>query len=190
MAVTLGSHHGQAADDELMQRLHADEVEAFEQLYHTYGALAYRVARSVCRDRHRAEEAVQDGFLSIWRNRSSYNASLGTFKNWSISVVRNRAIDLNRREATSQRKALADAKRVATLPPSSSAEDDALARGDADTLRASLGRLPDAQAEVIALAFYGELTHAEIAERLSLPEGTVKGRMRLGLEKLRRQMSA
>ena len=188
--MTEDSNREHATDDELMQLVQADDVEALEQLFDTYGALAYRVAHSVCRDRHRAEEAVQDGFLSIWRSRSTYDASLGTFKSWSISVVRNRAIDLNRREATSHRNALANANRVATLPPSGSAEDEALARSDADTLRASLERLPEAQAEVITLAYYGELTHVEIAQRLSLSEGTVKGRMRLGLEKLRREMSA
>ena len=177
-------------DVELMRRAQTNDVGAFEQLYDRHGALAYRVARVVCRDQHRAEEAVQDGFLSIWRSRSNYDPKLGTFKSWSMSVVRNRAIDLNRREATSHRNALADADRVATLPPSSSAEDDALARSGADTMLASIGRLPDAQAEVITLAFYGQLTHAEIAQRLSLPAGTVKGRMRLGLEKLRQQMSA
>ena len=182
--------HTKATDDELVRRLQADDVEAFEQLYDRYGALAHRVARAMCCDQHRAEEAVQDGFLSIWRSRSRYNPRLGTFKSWSISVVRHRAIDLNRREITSRRSALADANRAATLPPSASAEDNALARSDADTLSASLKRLPHGQAEVITLAFYGQLSHAEIARRLSLPAGTVKGRMRLGLEKLRRQMSA
>ena len=179
-----------AGDDELMRRIQANDVEAFEQLYDRYGALAYGVARALCRDQHRAEEAVQEGFLSIWRSRSNYNPDKGTLKSWSMSLVRNRSIDLNRREATSHRNALAYAERAATLPPSASAEDHALAHSDADTMRASLERLPGAQAEVIALAFYGELTHTEIAQRLSLPEGTVKGRMRLGLEKLRHQTSA
>ena len=188
--MTQALNHTNATDDELMQRTQANNVEAFEQLYDRYGALAYRVARAVCRDQHRAEEAVQDCFLSIWRSRVNYNPKLGTFKSWSMSVVRHRAIDLNRRAAPRHRSALADAARAPTLPGSGSAEDHALARSDADTVRASLGRLPDAQAEVITLAFYGELTHAEIAQRLSLPEGTVKGRMRLGLEKLRRQMPA
>jgi RNA polymerase sigma-70 factor (ECF subfamily) len=188
--MTQALNHASVTDDELMQRLQADDVEAFEQLYDRYGALAYRVARVVCRDPHRAEEAVQDGFLSIWRSRANYNPNQGTFKSWSVGIVRNRAIDLNRREASSHRRALAEADRAATLPPSGSAEDAALTRNDADALHASLGQLPDAQAEVITLAFYGELTHAEIAQRLSLPPGTVKGRMRLGLEKLRRQMSA
>ena len=160
------SNYASATDDELMRRSQADDVVAFEQLYDRYGAAAYRVARAVCRDQHRAEEAVQEGFLSIWRNRSTYNAKRGTFKSWSTSVVRHRAIDLN------------------------SAEEVALPPSGADALRASLELLPDAQAEVITLAFYGQLTHAEIAQRLSLPEGTVKGRMRLGLKKLRRQMSA
>ena len=188
--MTQASSHATATDDELMERSQSDDVEAFEQLYDRYGALAYRVARSVCRDQHRAEEAVQDGFLSIWRSRSNYNPDRGTFKSWSVSVVRHRAIDLNRREAVSHRNALADANRAATLPPSGSAEDHALARSNADAIRASLDRLPDAQAEVITLAFYGQLTHTEIAQQLSLREGTVKGRMRLGLEKLRQQMSA
>lgn len=173
-----------------MRRLQANDVEAFEQLYDRYSAPAYRLARALCRDRQRAEEAVQDGFVSIWRSRGTYRPGLGTFKSWSMSVVRHRAIDLARRETTCLRSALAEAEHAATMPPSGSPEDHAFARSDADALRAALGGLPDAQAEVIALAFYGDLTHSEIAQRLSLAEGTVKGRMRLGLEKLRRQMSA
>ena len=188
--MTQAVNYTTATDEDLMQRAQANDVDAFERLYDRYGALAYRVARAVCRDQHRAEEAVQDGFLSIWQGRSDYNPDLGTFKSWSISVVRHRAIDSNRREATSHRSVLADPERAATPPPAVSAEARALAHSDADTLRASLGQLPDAQAEVITLAFYGGLTHAEIAKRLSLPEGTVKGRMRLGLKKLRRQISA
>ncbi len=66
--------------------------------------------------------------------------------------------------------------------------DDLIERDERETLRNLVGRLPGSQAEVIALAFFGELTHAEIATRLDLPEGTVKGRVRLGMEKLRRQM--
>lgn len=162
-----------ATDGELMRLSQANDADAFEELYDRYSAPAYQVACAVCRDQRRAEDAVRDGFLSIWRRRSAYRAQAGSFKSWLMSAVQDSAIELNRRESTAARR-----------------KDQALAHIGADTLRASLERIPGAQAEVIALAYYGELSHTEIAQQLGLPEGTVKGRMRLGLEKLRRQMRA
>jgi RNA polymerase sigma-70 factor (ECF subfamily) len=178
-------------DEELMARAQGDDAEAFAQLYDRHATRAFRVARAVCGDASRAEDAVQEGFLAIWRNRASYQPRTGTFQAWSMKIVRNRAIDSSRRAATRPPLLRGDAGR--DQPPASgssaaSPQDEVLARSESRALLASLGRLPKAQAEVIVLAFFGELTHAEIAAQLGLPSGTVKGRMRLGLEKLRAQM--
>jgi RNA polymerase sigma-70 factor (ECF subfamily) len=170
-----------------MTRVQTDDTDAFAQLYSRHSARALQVARAVCHDTGRAEEAVQEGFLSIWRNRASFQPELGNFKTWSMRIVQNRAID-------SYRSAAAHPERLIAAPegnprePTASPQDEVIALTENDALRASLLRLPAAQAEVIGLAFFGGLTHTEIATQLELPQGTVKGRMRLGLEKLRGQL--
>lgn len=163
-------------DEQLMRRVQRDDSDAFEQLFDRHAVRALRVASSVCRDRGRAEDAVQEGFLSLWHGRAGYRPETGSFQAWSMSVVRNRAVDLVQRATA--------ASRPRTV------ENHEVRRSDDNALRTSLSRLPDAQAEVIALAYFGQLTHTEIADQLDLPAGTVKGRMRLGLEKMRRDLDS
>jgi RNA polymerase sigma-70 factor (ECF subfamily) len=107
-----------------------------------------------------------------------------------MKVVRNRALDALRHDAAARRPELAELDEVGAQRDrsSDSPEESVIARNDNDAMLAALRRLPDAQAAVIMLAFFGELTHTEIAAQLALPEGTVKGRMRLGLKKLRVQL--
>jgi RNA polymerase sigma-70 factor (ECF subfamily) len=178
------------SDEALMACAQDNDANAFAQLYDRHARRAFRVARAVCRDASRAEDAVQEGFLAIWRNRANYLPQIGTFQAWSMKIVQNRAIDSYRNAAT-RPPPQAGARSEETPAPdavSASPQDEAIARSESEVLRASLHRLPKAQAKVIALAFYGGLSHAEIATQLDLPKGTVKGQMRLGLEKLRSQM--
>jgi RNA polymerase sigma-70 factor, ECF subfamily len=173
------------SDNELMKRIQAGSHEAFAQLYDRYSARAYRVARVVSVDAWLAEEAVQEGFVAIWKARATYRPERETAAPWLMTVVRHRAIDVNRRNQTVQSRRAGD---DASLEGHRSRDDvaaEAAVRVDARDLKALLERLPDAQREVIVLAFYGELTHTEIAAELDLPIGTVKGRMRLGLHKIR-----
>ena len=174
------------SDEHLMDRVQADDTAAFGELYDRHASRAFRVAQSVCRDAGRAEDAVQEGFLSIWRSRSSYRSGQGSFKAWAMQVTRNRAIDSIRREKS--RVALAELEADPVDSTAATVSDRVVARSEGDALREALLRLPDVQSEVITLAFFGQLSHSEIAARLSLPPGTVKGRIRLGLEKLRREM--
>jgi RNA polymerase sigma-70 factor (ECF subfamily) len=128
---------------------------------------------------------VQEGFLAVWRTQDSYRSERGSVQAWLMTIVRNRAIDATRREAASHRPPLARHEPVAEEAAGCSTSDEVIARSRADALRGRLAELPAAQAQVIALAYYGGLSHTEIATRLALPAGTVKGRMRLGLQKLR-----
>lgn len=119
----------------------------------------------------------------------------GSFSAWAMRTVRNRAIDSSRRDTATKRPRTGNAELIAipelmAIPDPSSRTplEGVIFRSDAASLHAALRRIPDAQAVVISLAFFGDLTHAEIAAHLNLPEGTVKGRMRLGLEKLRGRM--
>lgn len=176
-----GGDHGDAM---LMERVTVGDEAALAGLYDRYGRRAYRLARSICRDAERAEDAVQEAFVSVWRCPTGFDPDRGVVGAWLLTVVRNRAVDASRRERThADRQASLDG--LAELGAEHDVAHDAVARVEAAELRGLLEELPDGQREVIALAFFGELTHREIAEHLALAPGTVKGRMRLGLQKLR-----
>ena len=178
----------QQSDKALMLCVRNDDPDAFGALYDRHARLALRVAHSVCRDAGRAEEAVQEGFLSIWRGRARYRPESGSVKGWMLAVVRNRAIDAVRRDTAARSPDLVELTAPAPDTTSPSPSEAVIAQEEGEALRAFMARLPDSQSEVITLAFFGGLTHTEIAEQLSLPTGTVKGRMRLGMHKLRADM--
>lgn len=171
------------SDEALLERARLDEVDAFEGLYDRYVVPALRVARAICRDSGRAEEVVQESFMEIWRRRHAYPLEAGRFGAWVTTVVKHRAID--RLRAEGRRPQLID--RDISLPDQTSRvpHEEVEARDEAEEVAAALGNLPLDQAEVIRMAFYGQMTHEEISAALDLPLGTVKGRIRLGLEKLR-----
>jgi RNA polymerase sigma-70 factor, ECF subfamily len=171
-------------DYRLMVQVNAGSVDAFGELYDRYCCRAYRVAWSVCHDEGRAEDAVHEAFISIWKNRACYVSQRGTVAAWLLTAVRYRAIDVARREGRHAGRLTGAHTLDAHSTPGDTA-DDVVAREDARSLQNLLAELPDAQREVITLAYYGELTHTEIAKALGVPAGTVKGRMRLGLQKLR-----
>ena len=172
-------------DDELMIRVQDDDRDAFRALYERHAAHALRAARSITTER--AEDAVQDGFVSVWRGRRRYRPRGASVEAWIVTIVRRRAFD-HARSAARERTTSAGGRANSTVD-SESLEEDTIARGDAELLREAVHALPLAQREVIVLAFFGGLTHRQIAGRLRLPEGTVKGRMRLGLDKLRRAVT-
>lgn len=177
-------------DEALMARTQAGDTNAFAQLYDSYSERALRVARAVCGDQSCAEDAVQEGFLAIWRNRAGYRPDAGSFQAWSMRIVKNRAIDSCRRAAVRPRTQTNDVchDQFQIDPNPTTPQGAVVAQSERAGLIASLRQLPEAQAKVIVLAYFGELSHSEIATLLGLPHGTVKGRMRLGLEKLRREM--
>lgn len=185
MALTPSRRNLDALEDpQLMAQVSAESVEAFGELYDRYCDRAYRVARSICRDDDRAQDAVQEAFLSVWRSRVSYQSQRGTVAAWLLTTVRYRAIDLMRISSKQVARGADEDQLKAHVAPDDVAEE-VIRRDQADRLRAQLAMLPDAQQEVITLAYYGQLSHTEIAAQLALPAGTVKGRMRLGLQKLR-----
>jgi RNA polymerase sigma-70 factor (ECF subfamily) len=170
-------------DRQLMEEVIAGCAASFNQLYDRYCHRAYRVAFSVCRDHGRAQDAVQEAFLSIWSNPAGYRSHRGAVAPWLLTIVRYRAIDVARRSGHHPTREGVDRPDGRAAP--GDIAQTAIDRDDADRLHASLSLLPEAQLEVIVLAFYGELSHNEIATHLGLPAGTIKGRVRLGLEKLR-----
>jgi RNA polymerase sigma-70 factor, ECF subfamily len=173
----------QASDGLLMREVQSGSQVALGRLYDRLAPSAYRTAMSVCHERFCAEDAVQDAFVSMWVSRSSYHAERGTVVHWVMSIVRHRASYLARHGSVMPELDVETTPRTpAVVEDVPSALD---ARADSEHLRLLLAKLPRAQRQVIELAFFDGLTHAEIADRLHLPPGTVKGRMRLGFRKLR-----
>jgi RNA polymerase sigma-70 factor (ECF subfamily) len=171
-------------DEGLIGEVASGSSEAFELLYQRFHARAFRVAWSVCRDHGRAEDAVQEAFIGILRSAGTYRPELGTAAGWLLSLVRHRAIDIARANGKHARKRAGE-EETAQHPLPGALADQVVGRDRAAHLRALLALLPDAQREVVTLAFYSQLSHAEIAAKLHLPPGTVKGRIRLGLQRLR-----
>jgi RNA polymerase sigma-70 factor (ECF subfamily) len=167
-----------------MQRVQADDAQAFAVLYDRFSARAYRVAAGIARSH--ADDMMQEAFVSLWRSRARYDPELGTVAGWVMATVRSRAIDVIRQQR--RHDAVRDGTDQAIddrLTAADAVEETVAERDDAARLRAALATLPAAQRDVIVLAYFGELSATEIADRLALPLGTVKGRMRLGLKKLR-----
>ena len=157
------------------------------ELYDRFATRAYRTAFSVCRDRDCAQDAVQDAFVAMWSSRATYQPARGSVVAWAMTIVRHRAIYLARRRSLTAQRDEGET-RLETEPARDDVPGDFAARDDTEHLVDLLARLPPAQREVIRLGFFEGLTHQQIARRLDLPPGTVKGRMRLGLTKLRSEL--
>ena len=161
------------------------EPGALEVIFDRHGGPAFSLAYRMCGRRSMAEDIVQDAFLSLWRSGGRYDRSRGSVRSWVLSVVHNRAIDAFRRQTVAAGRDVADDDAAARLPAAGGIEAEVERRDDARQIRTALETLPADQRQVIELAYFGGFTHSEIAKMLDLPSGTVKGRMRLGLSKLR-----
>ena len=160
------------------------DAGAFATLYDRHGRAAYSLARRLTRERQTAEDLAQDAFLKVWRSAGSYRAERSSVRGWIFSVIRNQSIDLLRAQAT-RRRTQEKVEAWADLSQPSEGFAQAWRSSRRSLLGKALATLPHEQHEVLTLAHVFGLTHAEIAERLRVPLGTVKGRMRLGLQKLR-----
>lgn len=186
MAMVHG-RYASASDEELMARLPMKDIEALDALYDRYGKLAYSTALRVVADVHLAEDIVQEVFLRIWSHSDGYAPERGRFVSWFLSVVRNKAVDQVRTRRRRQRREIVSEEPDRQVP-SSDDRDPALMAELADlrqTVRRALVTLPAEQRQAIEMAYFGGYTQNEIAARLGDPLGTVKTRIRLGMQKLR-----
>jgi RNA polymerase sigma-70 factor, ECF subfamily len=173
------------ADEELMQLVRRGRADAFEVVYDRHADAAFSLAYRMCGQRALAEDVVQEGFLALWRSGARYDRNRGSVRTWILGIVHNRAIDALRRRTVRERGRVSDEGIEERIPAPERTDVEAARRDEAREIRAALEQLPDEQSRVIELAYFGGLTHVEIASMLETPVGTVKGRMRLGLAKMR-----
>lgn len=174
------------ADEDLLARIESGDADAFEVIYDRHSRVAYSLAYRLLGDRQAAEDLVQDAFLSAWRSADAYSPARGSVRTWLLSILHNRGIDRLRTQSAMTRRQDALEQMELRRPPAPDAATEGVELVMADTVRRELGTLPQEQVEVLTLAYYGGFTHQEIAEMLQVPLGTVKSRMRLGLDRLRR----
>ena len=174
------------ADEDLMTLVVRRDPDAFAILYDRHGGAAYSLAHRIVGNQAVAEDVTQEAFLSVWRSGARFDAARGSVRSWTLGIVRNRTIDALRRTSGAAPKLdFDDAALLDGQPAGELTDVEAIRRETASRVRGMLRSLPSEQSEVIGLAYFGGFTHAEIAEIVGLPLGTVKGRMRLGLEKIR-----
>jgi RNA polymerase sigma-70 factor (ECF subfamily) len=177
------------ADEEMMQLVQGGDPRAFELLYDRHGGPAFSLAYRMVGNRVTAEDITQEAFLSIWRSRLRYDESRGSVRTWVLGIVHNRAIDALRRSVVHDRRRESAEGIEERHEAPERTEVEAARREEARSVRSALDTLPDEQRRTIELAYFGGFSHSQIAEMLDMPIGTVKGRMRLGLDKLRRQLA-
>jgi RNA polymerase sigma-70 factor, ECF subfamily len=178
----------QDLDDEGLLFAICDGAEwAMDVLYQRYYKYAYALAYRIVHDSAIAEDIVQDSFLAVWRKAASYQEQQGSVRSWLQAIVHHRAIDKLRASAHRDAQWVPLQVENEQDPPSTQPEvwEEAWRHEQAVLIRRVLAQLPPAQRQVIELAYFGGYTHAEIAERWDIPLGTVKGRMRLGLQKMK-----
>ncbi len=171
-----------------MELVAANDADAFEVILERHADAAFSLAYRMCGSRAAAEDIAQEAFLALWRSGARYDRARGSVRTWTLGIVHNRAIDALRRSSVHERRRASDEGIEHTLEAPERTDAQAIDNQASDEIRGALGELPSEQRRVIELAYFGGFTHVEIASMLDTPVGTVKGRMRLGLNKLRTHM--
>ncbi len=167
-----------------MSRVAGGDADALGELYDHYGRLVFGVIYRMLGSPESAEEVAQNAFHSVWRQAAAYRPERGSVRTWLLAIARNAAIDwrrssrnrMDRETVIDESFSLVDDLRV---------EDRVIASVRAERVRAAVASLPREQREVLSLAFWSGLSQTEIAKRTGVPLGTVKSRVRLGMERLR-----
>jgi RNA polymerase sigma-70 factor, ECF subfamily len=179
---------GLLADEDLMQLVRGGDAAAFEVVYERHATVAFSLAYRMTGRRGHAEDVVQEAFLSLWRSGARYDRSRGSVRTWVLGIVHNRAIDALRRSTVHDKRRASDEGIEERFEATERTDTEAARRSEAAEVRTALALLPQEQARALELAYFGGFSHSEIAEMLDTPIGTIKGRIRLGLERLRAQL--
>jgi len=180
------------SDEALVAQIARGDDAALGALYDRFGRVVYALALRMLRDSQLAEEATQEVFLAVWRAAGEYRASLGSARTWVLTIAHRRAVDRVRHEhrRVSANEPLDEVAEHQLGDPAESAEDEAWVVFERERLTRALGQIPDAEREVIELAYFDGYTQSELADRLGLPLGTVKRRTFTGLRRLRTLLEA
>lgn len=180
----------EASDAELIGRAAQGEARALEVLYDRYSGVVFSFALRIVADRQLAEEILQEAFFRAWQQGSNFSAGRGSFITWMLSITHNLSIDeIRKRRRRPQKADSEEPEQVLAAVPDTSAgadvEDEVWLGSLRDTIGGALAQLPPAQRQAIEMAYFRGMTQREIAEALGEPLGTIKTRMRLGLQKLK-----
>jgi len=176
-------------DAALVQLVAAPDPDALAVLYQRHGAACYRLARRVTANDALAEDAVQEAFVGLWRDPAAYAPGQGSVLNWLLGLTHHKAVDFVRRESAQQRRQNAQAAQQALDPPPNDPAAAAWAGIRAESVRAALSELPEAQRHALALAYFGGYTQREIAQLTGTPLGTVKTRMFAAMRRLQLRLA-
>lgn len=174
--------HSQFDDIEVMSRIATHDQQAFRALYQEFGKPIFSLAYRILQNSTLAEEVTQDTFLKVWRQTTQWDPNKGNLKNWLLAITHFTAIDRLRQE---KRQPSLHAEPIEDMEEEVSANRNDAGWQDEIVLRMLIKQLPQEQAFLIELAFFRGMTHSEIAEETEIPLGTVKTRLRTGLQKLR-----
>src|SRR3954466_6873753 len=177
------------ADEDLVPLMARGDARAFEAIYERHSGAAYSLAYRMVGAAAAPEDVAQEAFLNLWRSGAHYDRARGSVRTWILGIVHHRAIDALRRASVHSRRRSDDETAAERLEAPERVEEDIARADEAAIVRNAMGGLPSEQLQVIELAYFGGFTHVEIAEMLEQPVGTVKGRMRLGLKKMREALA-
>ena len=184
MFVAKNRQYAILADEDLMSLMEGGDEEAFAALYDRHSRAAYSLSYRMMGDRQAAEDLTQDAFLKVWRSAGGYRSERGSVRTWILSIAHNRGID-QLRSLASRRRTQDRVEQSAPRSQPSEAFAETWRNRQREQIREALSKLPEEQLKILELAYFSGYTHVEISDLLGLPLGTVKGRMRLGLKKIR-----
>ena len=187
---TRGKGYLLLADEDLMSLIESGDTQAFEALYDRHSRAAYRMAYRIMGKPQATEDLVQEAFLKVWRAAGSYRVHRGSARTWVLSIVHNLGIDQLRSLASRRRVQDITQAKAPTSQPSEEAFAETWRNSQSEQVREALRVLPQEQLKVIELAYFSGYTQKEIAELLKVPLGTVKGRARMGLKKMREYLDS
>lgn len=176
---------GEGEEEQLLRQLAAGDVVSFEVIYDRYSRSVYSLAWKMLGDAQAAQEVTQEVFEAIWRGAKAFAPGRGRARTWILAMAHHKSVDAMRRQRVRASEPLSEAH-----PDEADIVAVAMRRVEAATVRAALATLSEAQRAVVVLAYYGGYTQQEIARRLGVPLGTVKTRIRDGLQKLRDRLTA
>lgn len=177
--------HSALKDEEILARLKDGDGWAMSVLYDRYARLVFSLARKILNDRAAAEEVVQEVFVKVWRHARDYRAERGKFSSWLTGIAHHHAIDELRRRRVRPSASNSENNAAEVMDDGSAPLDEALHSLEHRRIVTALQAIPDDQRRAIELAYFGGFTQQEISAKLGEPLGTIKTRIRLGMQKLK-----